>query len=538
METINQGLMPGETIRTGKPPLEFSKADKGMTAGMLACGFLFWEWIMANGGQPALGVTLFIAVLCAFSLLYYRQAGIRPSPAGFAALAAVCLSGAQFTLFATMDLQFFNFLFLSSAFLYWTALTSGTRLTGRLSGYILGDLFNQWLIVPFSNFAALPAGIRQSLKGTKKGREIFGAAVGFLIFLPVLLLVISLLSGADDAFSDFWNNLVRHLMLADLGTWLLEFILGIPVACYLYGVLYGNARKLHTGNLTHDGIAAGLRKLRVAPGAALYAPLAAFNLLYLLFFIALGGYLFSAFFGDLPDTMTYAEYARKGFFELCGVAAINLGVLALVYTLMKREKDARPAPLRFLTGLMSAFTLLLVATAMSKMLLYIASYGLTRLRVYTSWFMLLLFIAFLLIALWHVRRFDLSKPLILVFAIAFIALTYANTDGIIAKYNIERHAAGELASLDYYALAQLSDAAAPYLFEVFENAEDPEEKAQARLALLCVGGYGYAYPVNPSVFDFAGSKDSDIIQQRPFGRHFNEWNRQTARADALRAAVL
>jgi hypothetical protein len=121
---------------------------------------------------------------------------------------------------------------------------------------------------------------------------------------------------------------------------------------------------------------------------------------------------------------------------------------------------------------MSAFTLLLIATAMSKMLLYISSYGLTRLRVYTSWFMLLLFLVFLLILLWHFRTFDLAKPLILVFAVCFIALTWLNADGLIAKYNIGQYLSGKTDSLDVHMLGGLSDAAAPHLYAAWEKEKD------------------------------------------------------------------
>lgn len=47
--------------------------------------------------------------------------------------------------------------------------------------------------------------------------------------------------------------------------------------------------------------------------------------------------------------------------------------------------------------MLSIFTLILIATAISKMVMYISVYGLTQLRFYTTWFMLLLAVIFVMI---------------------------------------------------------------------------------------------------------------------------------------------
>jgi hypothetical protein len=240
---------------------------------------------------------------------------------------------------------------------------------------------------------------------------------------------------------------------------------------------------------------------------AFCAPLAVFNAFYALFFAALGNYFFAAFVGRLPEAMSYAEYARKGFFELCGVATINLALIACVYLLMRRGGNERPRALRVLTGLISAFTVLLIVTAMSKMLLYISAYGLTRLRVYTSWFMLLLLIVFALLLLWHFRAFNPAKPLILVCVVCFMALTWADTDGLIAKYNIAQYENGKTAALDVRMLNTLSDAAVPHIYAAWER-----EKAY----LMTLPAYG-AEDAKTFVLRAAPGK---ILRDRRAGRPF------------------
>jgi hypothetical protein len=459
-------------VPSGKDALVFGGFDKALIPGMLVCGFFYWEWV-AFVYMPALGVSLFTVLICSVTLLYFNKRGIRQSRGSLPYLVVLCLSCVQFAIFDTNDLQFFNLAFTALVYLYWLSASCGTRLSGGLSGYALFDAVNQCLITPLGNFIAIFSGLNRSFREMKRGGDLINAVLGILVFLPLLAIVLLLLSGADDAFASLWNTIRNFFHLPDFIDYAFEFILGIPVAAYLYGAVFGNATKRRTGTLDAGAISAGLSRIRFVPGMAFSAPLAAFNACYALFFIALGKYFFSAFYGRLPEAVSYAEYARKGFFELCGVAAINLAIIAVVYLLV-RHKETRPRGLRLMTGLMSAFTVLLIITAASKMLLYISTYGLTRLRVYTTWFMLILLISFLLLLLWHFRAFDPIRPLIIVFAVGFMALTWANTDGLIANYNIAQYENGKTDVLDVEMLESLSDAAVPYMYAAWKKETDAE----------------------------------------------------------------
>ncbi|MDR1246658.1 MAG: DUF4173 domain-containing protein [Clostridiales Family XIII bacterium] len=459
---------PDEKLSSEKTAPVFDAADKALIPGMLVCGFFYFEWI-AFIHMPALGVSLFTALICGITLLYFNKRGVRQGRGSLPYLVILCLSCVQFAIFDSNGLQFFNFVFMAFVYLYWTSASCGTRISGGLSGYALFDALNQSVVTPFGNFIMIFSGLRRSIREMKRGGEFVNAVLGILVFLPLIAAVLSLLSNADDAFASLWDEIRNLFYMPDIIDYAFEFILGIPVAAYLYGAVFGNAAKRRTGTLDAGTISAGLTRIRLVPGMAFSAPIAAFNVCYALFFVALGNYFFSAFHGRLPEAVSYAEYARKGFFELCGVAAINLAIIATVYLLVRHRETARPRGLRLMTGIMSAFTVLLIITAASKMLLYISTYGLTRLRVYTTWFMLLLLITFLLLLLWHFRAFDPIKPLIIVFAVGFIALTWANTDGLIARHNIAQYENGKTDALDVEMLETLSDAAVPYMYAAWKN---------------------------------------------------------------------
>lgn len=471
---MNRELSGGTNgMPAARQPMDFSKADIVFAFSMLVCGFLYWNFINVSLG---LGVTLFTAILCTAGMLYFKAAGIRQSRASLFFFGIIILSAVNFALFDGWPVKAFNFIFLSACFVYWVCLSAGTRLENRISIYIISDMFRQLVLVPFGNFAGCFLGMRQPFLKNSKGKGVFGAIAGILVFLPVLFVVVGLLSDADAAFESLVDK-VRFSFSENVLENLFEFILGLPVACYLYGLIYGNRYQRNIGSTTTESVNACVKTFRFAPGVTVYSALTALNFIYLLFFLSQTSYLFSAFRDSLPEAMTYAEYARRGFFELCMLSGINLAVIAAAHLIVKRDKINI---LRAETAALCIFTIALIVTAMSKMVMYIGYYGLTRLRVYPSWFMMVLLFLFVIILVRQFMDFNGTRIAVIGCILLFLILCYGNVDGMIAKYNIDRYRAGTLESLDLSALEQLSDAAVPYLYELYQETDDPGLKADLR----------------------------------------------------------
>ena len=192
------GSQAGGTALQKPAPMGFSSADIAFAFGMLVCGFLYWNFI--DTGSLGLGVTLFTTVLCTATLFYFNAAGLRQSKSSLIFLGIIVLSAANFALFDGGPVKAFNFIFLSLCFVYWVCLTAGTRLENKISIYILSDMLRQLFAISFGNFAGCFRGIRQPFLKNKKGKGVLGGIVGILVFLPVLILVVALLSDADAAF--------------------------------------------------------------------------------------------------------------------------------------------------------------------------------------------------------------------------------------------------------------------------------------------------------------------------------------------------
>jgi len=129
------------------------------------------------------------------------------------------------------------------------------------------------------------------------------------------------------------------------------------------------------------------------------------------------------------------------------------------------------------------FYLMLIITAISKMVMCINYYGLTQLRVYTTWFMIVLFFMFAVIAVRRFKKFNAARVMLLGFVVFFLILSYGNVDGRIAAYNIDRYRNGTLETLDVQALSGLSDAAVPYIYALYQDTPDQSLKADLKAAI-------------------------------------------------------
>lgn len=453
---------------------------------MLLIGFLYSHWIFDS--VFGLGVGLFTLAFCTASIIYMYKNGFRQTKTSLFYLGIVGLSAVNFALLDNEFIGFLNLLFLQVMAAYWVCVSTGRRIGGGLSAYVLGDGVSQTLLVPFGNFgrhfAALftrPDRKKKELssdqKEVKKNRRmnLLFAAAGLLVMLPLLIIVINLLTSADAAFEDLIGRIHFSFHFTFPENWLpylLDFIIGIPVACYLFGLLFGNVTGRKANLITRQSFDKAAEGVRFLPKVMVLAGVGALIAVYLLFFATQAAYLFSAFRNSLPVTMTYAEYARRGFFELCTVAGINLTVIALANLFVERRPQERSIGLRTETAAVCVLTVMLIATAVSKMGMYIHYYGLTPLRFYTTAFMTLMFIGFIIIFVRQLKSFNCGKWLALLCMIGFLAITYSNADGLIAKYNIERFEAGTLDDLDLNMLAGLSDAAVMPMYELYMNTED------------------------------------------------------------------
>lgn len=180
------------------------------------------------------------------------------------------------------------------------------------------------------------------------------------------------------------------------------------------------------------------------------------------------------FFGGAEVVMTsagltFAEYARRGFFELVWVTALALPLLLAAHWLLKKENPAHERIFRALAGVKLLLLFVIMASAIVRMRLYQSEYGQTELRLYTTAFMGWLAVVLVWFALTVLRgerrRFACGA---LVSALVIVgALHFVNPDSVIVRTNAALAGRGRVFDACY--ASTLSADAAPALVEVLPS---------------------------------------------------------------------
>jgi hypothetical protein len=292
----------------------------------------------------------------------------------------------------------------------------------------------------------------------ERSRGLMPMVRGLLLALPVLAIFSCLLASADPVFADYLERLFRLNFLPNLEE--LFIVLGAAW-------LIGGGLVYTLGHVSNDESSVKKAIGALAPASILGSTeaatvLAAVDILFGVFVWIQFAYLFGGRENIKVNGYTYAEYARRGFFELMAVSLLTLGLALSLHWLTRRETKRQGRIFNALSSLMVALVLVILASAFQRLLLYEAAYGYTQLRLYSHVFMVWLAATFvwLLVTLWlRPGRFAIGA---FVAALGFlVTLNAINPDAFIAERNLARY--WDIGKLDVSYLTTLSEDAVPVL---------------------------------------------------------------------------
>lgn len=316
--------------------------------------------------------------------------------------------------------------------------------------------------------------------GNKK--SIGKVMLGFLCAIPVLIIVVPLLIKSDDAFSGMMSSIFNGSGNGFITV--LKAVFGVVIS--LFVISYGFSLKADRISPARES------KRRSIDNVCIISFLSAIAACYLLYLFSQLAYFFSAFKGFLPNQdITYSEYARKGFFEMCIIAVINLALVFLSLLLAKKQDGKVSVGIRVIATFIAVFTLMIIVTAISKMVLYISEYGMTVLRITTSAFMLFLAIVFLSVVLRiYVNNINIVKTTLVTAGVIVLLLGTVNVNGVCAKYNYDAYKSRATDKIDVEAMYNLGDEGVPYLIKLAcSKNKDVASDAQYYLAKAYMEDY-------------------------------------------------
>ncbi|MBT1182201.1 DUF4173 domain-containing protein [Bifidobacterium sp. CP2] len=435
----------GMTRRTDDGPTRSTQDGRGLRllVAAFAVTFLFdrlvvatWTdmpaWVYQWGYLTPLAV-FWLVCLAVMTALHPHTALTRPLTwtvtLAVVALAAWCML-AETRFQGNLEFELITVILVMPALLMLHAqLANGLYDVRRPLGVVV-NWFAGWVVKPFTRIGRLFRlldGLGRNLRGCGPDgtRRIGGAArkagLAMLIGLPLLAVLLALLSGADMVFRYGLTRLFGDFDVRSLCTHAAWTLLPLP---FLFSLL-AHADDTSDKAKASYAMRAGLRFDGAVTAIVLGMALAA----YAVFCGVQFTFLFAG--AGLPDGLTYAEYARSGFFQLLAVAAINLTMFGLAHTYARRTRTL----VVMLVGLVGA-TGVMLASAARRLLLYIAAYGLTWMRYAAGAFIGLLAVMLLLALVKMVLpRLPLTAACLVAFLVWYVAFGWSDPAYVIGTFD-------------------------------------------------------------------------------------------------------
>ena len=373
---------------------------------------------------------IWVALAVTVTLLAHRPRSITSSPAtNILAIGAILAAGADTR---TTDTPVHVGIFWLTAVLLGAFLYCVTALDGAAPNL---------LALAASPFYAVARVITSSL------REIGGAfrtaadspskllVRRIIIVAPVVIVLLILLGGADPVINSALEG-IQSLFPR------ITFTDRAPFFILLFVVTLGACSRLPQWNF---GIDLGGLRLRSWPSTTDGMVLVGSTLATLVVFLALQVmYLFVRLPSQIGNGVTYAEYARRGFGQLCVVVTIVAAVVILAERIRDAAGTRQSQTLRKMEIALVAAAFVVLLSALQRVILYEAAYGYTLARVHATAY--IVFIGgFLILLAMELLRGAITTALgqrsaLLALAVV-LTILYWNDQAWIMNRNIDRIAA-------------------------------------------------------------------------------------------------
>lgn len=476
MENNNTtNLLPDNEKNTEKGEKQYSLQD--VVFAWLSYFFSYLFCRVCPVFENTLGGFAFVLLIFAATFIIIKIKKTKITPMALAVgISAIAISP---TLILTNSgfMIFLAYTYIITSYCYFIYAAFGNCIEKGVSDLIFMDYVKALFIMPFRSitkiFKALAYG---KAKNTMK--QLLKVLSGLALAVIPTIIIFCLLS-YDGEFVSIIEN-IFDFDVATVFSHIGSLILAIPLGMYVFGLFESSFEKLLGETLTAKDCSKGFETIRIMPQLTALTAVLPILFVYVVYFISQWKYYVSGFTGVLPQDFSYAEYAREGFFQLCAVSFINLMVIIAIVLFIKR-KDGKTSPLlKILTTVFCIFTLVLISTAIAKLVMYIDTYGLTQKRVYAMWLMVLIAVVFIIVAMGRfATRIKTVWASLLACVVLFTALALSNVNGVIAEYNVDRYLDGTLDTVDLEAMDRLGDAAIPSLVHLAEELDERRAEGKA-----------------------------------------------------------
>lgn len=293
------------------------------------------------------------------------------------------------------------------------------------------DVIGHLIVTPIKHAVFAMPFVRTLMpeKATPRTRSIVKAII---IALPILLVFALIFAAADAVFRSLVLDALDALAKwVDIGNTLGHgFFIGFFLVIFVLFFAAAFWRRKNTQQPTAQTSARAVLESKIILGSVV--------VLFAVFLLV----SFSALFGGtaaLRDLdITYAQYARQGFGQLCAAATLVIGLIMTLRVLHTEAVDKKLLGVQ-VTLLVEAG--LVLVSAFMRLGMYIDAYGYTPARLFGLWFFALITV-FLALTLVNItarkHQSQLMTQMLLVGASAILLFTLAGPDYLATRLNSSR----------------------------------------------------------------------------------------------------
>ncbi len=420
---------------------------------------------------------IYVCTILLFAMFWLKEnKKLEKNSIWFFALPIILLS-LRFFLSSNNFFDFFNFIIIVGLLVGMSLLLVKDELRDWANVAFIGKIISA-MFLPLKYFAKPYQWLFQKIIKNKVKEPhpyLKKIIAGLIISFPLLMIIIVLLSSADMVFNELLSdipskiNSILDTIFSNNIT--IKSIITLLTATYFYSYVWNLFVPIVRPN--PDITPAPIKtEKKYFDTVILITVLAVINLVYIIFSVIQFSYLFGGGFNTLPGGFSYAEYARRGFFELLLVTMINFSIILISIFNTNQKQSATFKTLKGFLFAMGLFTYVMIYSSFYRMRLYEQVYGYTHLRIFVYFFLLLETILLLGTLIYIIRpKFNLIKMYVITFLVLYVCLNYISIDNMIAKKNIDRYF--EIKKIDLYYLKRLSYDTIPQMQRLLD-AEDPK----------------------------------------------------------------
>jgi hypothetical protein len=429
----------------------------------VVCVFLFYE--------QGLGVNypLFVGLVVAFGLLLAETFSRRLEQGHYAVIGTGVFFSFMVFVRSSELLTFYNILGSVLLLLIAVSIFQGKPLQSFFLIDYAKVLFLPFrFIAPFFEIFPAIVSIKTSSRSERRREIVRGS------FMAIIALIVfaSLFASADARFEKLLENIFTFKINQDV---ISQTFFGAFVTAFFVGAFGFMFKKIHAKEAVSEQTNA--RNLGATETAIL---LNSINVLFFIFILLQISSLFGGTSHLLAQGLTYAQYAREGFFQLVVVAVLSFLVILFSEKQIIQNDGIHLRSFKIHSGVLVLQVIAILVSAFTRLSLYENAYGFTEVRLYSHAFMIWIGVVLVLLS-FHIWKSGKSTHFYFytfwTIAGLLFMMNVINPDVFIAKKNLARYQT--TGQLDAAYLGYLSDDALPYTIRLLD---DPNEETRKSFA--------------------------------------------------------